>query len=241
MARTNKIVSNSISKKIRLLVIFILLTITQNALTKTEAAAANPDPARYADDIERFRVWDKKNSFPEQALLFAGSSSAVGWMSHEAFPQYPVINRGFGGSHISDVLYYINDVILKYRPAAIVFYCGDNDIAGEKSPVQVFNDYLTFIKTIRGSLGETPVIYIPIKPSNARWKMWPKMEQTNMLIKNYSEKTPSLYYIDTATPMLGNDGKPDPDLFLKDGLHLNAEGYKLWNSILAPLLDKVLK
>jgi len=107
--------------------------------------------------------------------------------------------------------------------------------------VQVFNNYLSFVKTIRDNLGDTPIIYIPIKPSVARWEMWQEMEKTNTLIKNYAEKTPNLYYVDTATPMLGQDGKPNPTLLLEDGLHLNAEGYKLWNNILAPILEKVMQ
>ncbi len=199
----------------------------------------DPDALRFQDEINIFKQWDKKNSFPTGSILFVGSSSIRMWLTHHDFPEYPVINRGFGGSHISDVLYFYNDVIKKYAPPIIVFYAGDNDIAGNKTKTQVFEDYCTLVEKIQKDLPKTKLIYIPIKPSLSRWQYWEKMNQVNLLIKKYNSKNDGLFYIDLATPMLNASAKPKKTLFLEDGLHLNKTGYSLWQSLLYPILTKL--
>jgi len=227
----------------KLLFVILLLIVLSPALilSQTEAKQKNPDPARFAKAIETFINWDQKNAVPDKPILFVGSSSIRMWKTRNSFPDYPVINRGFGGSHISDVNFYLNDVVLKYNPRVIVFYAGDNDIAGKKSPLQVLDDYISFVKTVKEKLPDIKIIYIPIKPSIARWEMWPDMQKTNDLIKKYSLKNSFLYYADTATSMLGADGKPGAGLFLDDGLHLNEKGYELWTGIVKPVLEETLK
>ena len=71
---------------------------------ETYADSPDPDPERFAKDIKTFAVWDSKNTFPENAILFVGSSSVRYWSTATAFPDRPIINRGFGGSEISDVI-----------------------------------------------------------------------------------------------------------------------------------------
>ncbi|MDG2375691.1 MAG: hypothetical protein P8M18_05000, partial [Woeseiaceae bacterium] len=105
------------------------------------ADAPDPDPGRFTNAIETFSVWDNKNSFPEGAILFVGSSSVRFWSTATAFPGKPIINRGFGGSEISDVIHFYAQVIKPYAPTKIFLYAGDNDIAHGKMAVQVFEDY----------------------------------------------------------------------------------------------------
>jgi lysophospholipase L1-like esterase len=198
----------------------------------------DPDPERFREIIDGFLWSDQKNSLPSEAILFVGSSSIVLWETAKYFPGFPVINRGFGGSHISDVNYYRESVVLKYSPKVIVFYAGDNDVAAGKSDDRVYDDYIKFVKYISQNLPQTQLIYIPIKPSLDRWALWEIMDKTNGKIRDYSNQDQSLHYIDLATPMLNSEGKPDSSLFVEDGLHLNAKGYDLWTRILIPVLDK---
>lgn len=121
----------------------------------------DPDPARFAKSpdgdevyIESFEYWDEKNSVPDDAVLFVGSSSIRKWPTSRYFPFVPVINRGFGGSHISDVNYYLDKTVLKYAPRAIVLYAGDNDIASGKSALRVFEDYKSFVARVNEKLAE---------------------------------------------------------------------------------------
>ena len=199
----------------------------------------NPDPKRFAKEVNYFVNYDKKNSFPHQAILFLGSSSIRKWFTHEAFPEFPVINRGFGGSHLSDVLYYYDQLLKKYNPSLIVFYEGDNDIAAGKSAARVFSDYQTFIHRLFNDFPRVKLIYIPVKPSVLRWKFWPEMNQLNKKIKAFNAQNANLFYADLAKVILNRDGKPDASLFIKDGLHLNAQGYARWNDALRPMLKKL--
>jgi lysophospholipase L1-like esterase len=199
----------------------------------------NPDPERYRESIEMFKWLDTKNSLPSDPVLFVGSSSIRLWETVTYFPGYPVINRGFGGSHISDVNYFIESLVLKYNPKVIVFYAGDNDIAFGKNIDRVFDDYVEFVKAVKTHLPQTQIIYLPIKPSIARWSLWDIMEQTNLKIQQYSNTDKMLHFVDLATPMLDCDGKPDSTLFISDGLHLNAKGYGVWSKILLPVVGEV--
>jgi lysophospholipase L1-like esterase len=200
--------------------------------------AANPDPARFDAEIRAFESWDAQNSYPVDAVLFAGSSSIRLWQTAESFPDLPVINRGFGGSHISDVNHFAHRVVLKYKPRTIVFYAGDNDIAAGKSPQQVFDDFRSFAKLVHDRLPNARIIYLPIKPSIARWNLWPQMQQANALVKSFADRDQSVDYVDTATPMLNDEQAPRKDIFLNDGLHMNEKGYGVWTTTLTPILDK---
>ncbi len=202
-------------------------------------AQADPDPNRFADEINAFEQWDRKNAVPRQPVLFVGSSSIRYWLTAASFPDVSVINRGFGGAHISDVHHFAERIVLKYAPSAVIFYAGDNDVAGGKSPEQVFEDYRAFVRLVHDALPATPILFLPIKPSLSRWALWPRMEQANKLIRDYSDKEPLLFYADIATPMLGRDGNPRPALFVEDGLHLSETGYQLWTRIVAPYLDRM--
>jgi lysophospholipase L1-like esterase len=191
---------------------------------------------QFETEIVAFEKWDRQNAVPRDCILFVGSSSIRLWPTAESFPDLPVINRGFGGSTIADVNRYTDRIVLKYRPRAVVFYAGDNDIAGGSSPQQVFSDFKQFVDLIAPKLPETHIIFISIKPSPSRAKFWPKVQQANALIEAYIKTIPQLSYVDIATPMLGDDGKPRPSLFCDDELHLNDSGYAIWNKTLAPAI-----
>ncbi len=204
--------------------------------TKT-AAAPTKKPERFEPEIAAFEKWDSQNAFPKDGILFVGSSSVRLWQSAEAFPGLPVINRGFGGSTIPDSTHFADRIIFKYKPRTIVFYAGDNDIAGGRSPDRVVADYEAFAKAVHEKLPETKLIYIAIKPSVLRWKLWPKIQETNTRIEKLTKQNDHELYVDIATPMLGSDGQPRKELLRKDGLHMNPQGYEIWNKALAPVLS----
>jgi len=200
--------------------------------------AEEPDSsfARWEKAISAFEKQDKQNPPPKGATLFVGSSSIRMWKLDKSFPDRDVINRGFGGSEIADSVHFADRIILKHRPKTIVFYAGDNDIAREKTPEKVAEDFQTFVKVIREKLPKTKIVFIAIKPSLARWKLADPMQKANRLIQEKCQKHDRLAFVDVWEPMLGDDGRPRRELFLKDGLHLNEAGYKLWTSLVRPHL-----
>ncbi len=220
-------------------VLFVLCLNIFPVFPASQNDVQDPDPQRFRDEITGFVQWDAKNSFPPEAILFTGSSSIRMWQTKLAFPQYPVINRGFGGAHISDVVYYYDQVIRKYHPTIIVFYAGDNDIADGKPVEQVFTDYKALLDLIENDNPEVKFVYLPVKPSISRWYYWDAMRDLNELIKKYNRQHKNLYYLDTALPLLDTSGKPDKKYFLDDGPHLSPAGYSRWESFLIPLLEEL--
>jgi lysophospholipase L1-like esterase len=193
------------------------------------------DAQRWEKTIAAFEKRDADKPPPKNAILFVGSSSIVRWDVAKSFPDLEVINRGFGGSQIADSVYFAPRIVVKYQPRVIVFYAGDNDIAGGKTPDRVRDDFKAFAENVRKELPRTKLVFLSIKPSVARWKLFDKATEANKLIEDYCKSDKNLVYVDVVKPML-DDGKPKPDLFVQDGLHMNENGYKLWTTILAPHL-----
>jgi len=206
------------------------------AVNAPEVQEAKNPAERWEESIRKFEQWDSKNTFPSDAVLFVGSSSIRLWPTRECFEGFDVINRGFGGSQISDVNYYAGRIVLPYEPKVIVFYAGDNDVAAGKSARRVFEDYKKFVNLVHKKLPEARIIYVGIKPSRSRWSIWPAMEEANGMIRDFSQKDNRLFYFDSATPLMGSDGKPNTGFFLNDQLHLNDKGYEVWTRLLRPVI-----
>jgi lysophospholipase L1-like esterase len=221
---------------------FVLLVLLCAFSWPSSATAQTKDsPARFEKEIAAFEDYDHKNSPPQSPILFVGSSTIRLWQTADAFPELPVVNRGFGGSSIDDVNHFADRIVFKYRPRLIVFYSGDNDIAAGRTPDHVFADFETFANAVRERLPETRIIYLAIKPSIARWKLWPRMQEVNSRVNDLAQqKERQIIYIDTAPALLGPDGQPSKELFRDDGLHMNAIGYAAWNKLLAPHFQEPL-
>lgn len=174
----------------------------------------------------------KDNPPPKDCIVFIGSSSIVRWDLKKWFPDLPVVNHGFGGSHLGDSVHYAERLVIPFRPATVVVYAGDNDLSGGKSPERVFSDYQKFVAKVQEQLPETKIIYIAIKPSIRRWALIDKVRKANALIAEAAKKDSRLEYLDVDGPMLGEDDKPRKELFVQDGLHLSDEGYALWTKLL---------
>lgn len=216
------------------LVLFVLASILLNcAPTPGTATEVVVDPLRFSDVVTGYKSADSLKRPRPNSVLFVGSSSIHGWKTLEKdFPEISVLNRGMGGSHMSDLIYYMEDIVFPYHPNAIVVYEGDNDIASGKTPEKVLADYDIFVARVLEKWPSKPIFFISIKPSLARIAHLENMAKANALIKARTEELDNLYYIDVFTPMLGADGTPRKDIFGHDGLHMNEVGYALWTEVI---------
>ncbi len=201
--------------------------------------AAQYDPHKWEAQIEAFETEDKRSAPEQGAILFIGSSSI--WFWHETLqqdmPGLTVIPRGFGGSTMLDALNYSDRIVYPYKPRAIVLYEGDNDISSFSVPLDtILERYQSFAKALQRKLPNTRLYILSVKPSIARWGDWPKVLKLNNMLRALAATDERLIYIDIATPMLDVSGKPLVDVFLKDELHMNQKGYKIWSSVVYPLL-----
>jgi lysophospholipase L1-like esterase len=200
--------------------------------------AQDPKPEPFAKEIEAFEAKDKAVPPPQNEIVFVGSSSIRFWKSTEAFPDLKIINRGFGGSQMSDSLRYAERIILPYKPRIVVVYAGGNDINAKKTPEKVFEDYQALVGKIHAALPKTKVYFISLYPNVARRSQDPQCRKVNELIEGYAKTDPRLGYIETASRMRADDGGPRPELLRADGLHMNDDGYKIWNEIVGAVLRK---
>ena len=197
----------------------------------------------FADEIKVFKQQDSIAFPPSGAILFVGSSTIRFWKDiREDFPGYLIIQRGFGGSHIPDVILYANDIIFPYHPKQVVIYCGDNDLAEGDSvnttPDVVFGHFKDLFQMIRKELPAANIIYISIKPSPIRAQLKDKVEKTNSMIKDYLDTCNNALFLDIYPSMINVQGRPDPELFEDDRLHMNRRGYFIWKKALTPYLIK---
>ena len=195
--------------------------------------ATAPTSQPYEKEIKAFEAADRKQMPAPGGVLFVGSSSIRLWKSLEQdFPGVPVINRGFGGSTIPHATLHAAKIVLPYEPKTIVFYAGDNDLATGSTPQRVLEDFKQFAATVHAKLPRTRILFIAVKPSPARWKIVDKQREANRLVREFTQTDAKrLGYIDIFTPMLGEDGTPRPELFVKDQLHLSPKGYELWTEL----------
>lgn len=224
------------------IVFFIFLILSGCAtvdLSKYEEASKS-----WEQEIQQLEAKDKAEKDPSNAILFTGSSSIRLWKTIATDMQpYTVIQRGFGGSKFSDLYFYTERIVQPHDFRAVVIFVA-NDISGsnlDRTPKEVAATFQEIVKKIRQVKPTKPIFLIEITPTNSRWKVWSEIKEANRLLKKACGKFKDVHFIETTAAYLDSTGKPRSDLFIKDQLHQNQEGYKIWTAIIKKRLDEVLK
>jgi len=202
--------------------------------------ATAEDPTRFEAEILAMQVSDITNPPPDGAIVFAGSSSFRLWKTLAAdIEGYSVVNRGFGGSHMSDLIFHATRIVLPLHPRLIFVYEGDNDLASGKTPYSVYEEFCDFADLVHRKLPQTRVVYVAVKPSPKRRHLLEAQNDLNRLIQKWTASHPKrLGYVDIVSPMLTAKGEPREELFLKDALHLNPAGYAIWTRAIREYLSQ---
>ena len=178
------------------------------------------------------KLWDSN----KETVVFTGSSSIRFWTDvQERFPKYQILNSGFGGSQTSDLLYHIDNLVLKYSPVQIFIYEGDNDIFAKKRPRQIIETTKDVLKRIQAKLPNADIVLISAKPSISRWRLKGKYKRLNKRFLKIALGNPKISYANVWDIML-NGRKVRTDIFIEDGLHMNKLGYDLWFEQIKPFL-----
>lgn len=192
---------------------------------------------------DRVAKWEKEVAGIEARLakdkpapggvVFVGSSSIRLWKLDESFPGKGYVNVGFGGAETRDCVHFASRLVTPLKPRTVVFYGGDNDLANNRTPQQVADDFAAFCKAVP----DARILFVAVKPSLKRWAIYDRQQEANKLVRAACEKETRLVFVDVVPPMLGPDGKPKPELFVKDALHLSAEGYKVWAKVVGEAIS----
>ena len=195
------------------------------------------DPARFQKEVDSI-VSANQSINKNNLILFTGSSSIRMWENLKAsFPNHNVLNMGFGGSEMADLLYYSDKLILQFKPKQIFIYEGDNDLSLGRSAEQILASAEGILALVRQRLPESEVIFISPKPSLKRWALKERYVDYNEKLKAWTSKKRNVRFADVWTPMLDSDGKVMQDIFIADGLHLNEKGYSIWTSALKKYVE----
>lgn len=195
------------------------------------------DPARFKEQVEEIsKKYDTLLDPSKATIVFTGSSSIRIWRDlQNRFPEYQIVNSGFGGSQASDLLFYADELILRYKPKMVFIYEGDNDINAKKKTKDIITTSQQIIDHIRKNNPSTEIVLIAAKPSIARWKLKGKYKRLNRKFEKLAQEDELLAYADVWKPML--DGrKVKEDIFIEDGLHMNAKGYDIWYGVIKDYL-----
>ncbi|MFM7357135.1 MAG: GDSL-type esterase/lipase family protein [Sediminibacterium sp.] len=196
-------------------------------------------PHPFQKDIDAFVLQDQRDAPPVNPILLIGSSSFTFWKDvQQVFPAFPILNRGFGGSSLTDLIHFAPQVIFAYTPRQIIIYCGENDLAATPpvGPKVVLQRFRKLFKMIRSQWPEMPLVYISIKPSPSRWQLEPQFVEANRRISAFLRNKKNACFLDVHTAMLDSKGNTRPELYINDRLHMNSGGYAIWQNLLRPLL-----
>lgn len=222
----------------------LLVSVCFSLLLRTTGwAAERPNPTRFEKAIVKIEE-RYGNVVPAQAdVVFVGSSSIRMWNLDQSFPGLKAVNCGFGGSHLADSVHYADRLVKPFAPKCVVLYAGDNDIGKGLSVAAVVEDYKKCVAAFRKTETETKILYVAIKPSRKRWKLYPKMKAANEQIKQITEEDEHATFVDIASAMLEGveEGPPPADLFQDDGLHLTPKGYAIWTDLVIKALPSALR
>ena len=210
--------------------IAVLLVLALGFTTLAAAQTQTIDPTRFDEAIQAFEAEDRAMMPPEGAIVVTGSSSIRRW--HPSLKQdlapLTVVPRGFGGSTMQDLEYFLDRIVIKYKPRAVVIYEGDNDTSFGVAPEEIIGRLESIADRIHAELPETRVYVMSVKPSLARVNVWDKAQETNVLYQRVADRNDLVSYIDVANPFLKANGKVMDDIFIDDGLHLNEKGTRIW-------------
>ncbi len=222
--------------KVWFAVLNVSVMLAWSNMTVGDETPKPPEADRWEPAIKAFEDHDRKAPPAAGANVFVGSSSVRMWKLDPSFPKHAVINRGFGGSQLGDSVKYADRIVIPYQPRVVVLYAGDNDLNAGQSPAAVFANYRAFRDKVHAALPETKIVFVSIKPSPSRGKLREQALEANRLIREEIAQGQSQVFVDVWTPMLGEDGMPRAELFLKDQLHMNDSGYEIWTKLVEPHL-----
>ena len=212
----------------------------------------DPDSLRYRwgnRDINEqvVALIEKNDPVTEGDIIFYGPSNICFWYSmEEDMKPYKAHNHGIGGCIDQDMIAYAPRLLYPYKPAAVFFQTGSNDIASGIPLEEILENKRRMYAIFRENMAETKLIVCSGLPLPGRPQFWDATVRTNALLKKMCEENDFMYFLDATDAMLTDEG-PDslrtsdgryfnPALFRMDRIHLNKAGHDIWTAKMKELL-----
>jgi len=193
----------------------------------------------FQKEVQQLLKQDKASHPPQGAMLFVGSSIFRFWVTLERdMSPLPVINRAFGGARTWELLHYMDKIVLPYKPAIIIVYCGSNDMEFGSRAEDTALRFRQFCDRVHAALPETHVFFISINKAPQKIDKWPVIDRANSLIEAYCSAGHKAGYIDINPAFFKATGQPSHELYISDGLHFMPDAYKKITAIIKPILEQ---
>lgn len=189
-------------------------------------------PSAFKNKVDLFR------SYPDSKkdIVFLGNSIAAGvdWM--ELLNNKRARNRGISGDISFGVLERLDEVT-EGKPAKVFILIGINDISRNIPDSLIVSNYRKIISRIKSESPKTKIYFqtlLPVNNSFTQFKNHYNKDEHIAFVNEELRKIAleeNIVLIDLHQHFLDSEKKLDAR-YTHDGLHLNAEGYKLWASIL---------
>jgi lysophospholipase L1-like esterase len=199
------------------------------------------DPAKMlASRIEAFAAQDKVNPPPAEGIVFMGSSIFEQWGSLvQHMAPLPVFNRAIGGTKTDEQLRFMDQLVIKYRPRIVVYYCGSNDVNAGSTAADMVGNFKQFVDRIAAQLPKTKIIFASINRAPQKKERWNIVDEANAAIKAYAEKGDRVVYAELNTALFDEKGNPRLDLYQGDQLHFKPAAYEEFARIIKPILQQL--
>ena len=219
----------------RALVLAVALGSAASAHTSAQAAP-RPLPTRFQADIDKFLRADSASPPPSGGIEFVGSSIIRLWSAlSEQMAPLPAYNRGFGGSQTHDVLYYMDRIVLPYRPRFVVYYCGSNDVSAGETAEAIVGRVQQFHQRLQRELPDTRMYFVSVLHAPEKRTKWAVVDSVNAQMRRYAASATHIEYIDINPPLLDARGNVRGALYLPDSLHYVPGAYALFTDVIKPV------
>lgn len=214
----------------------ILLSLSALLILAFQLISAQTLP--YEQEVKSLSAKIDSVGWSAGGTVFTGSSTIRMWKDLGAdFPEHPLINTGFGGSQAKDLQRFLYPLVLRFEPSRVFIYEGDNDIWADVSAQEIIQTFEDILSRIHLANPQTEIYLIGAKPSPSRWEKASSYQEFNKQLKDLSIRKEKVTFVDTWAALTDAEGQPRPELYLKDQLHLNDEGYLIWKDIFRPYFD----
>ena len=212
------------------------LVVGRNLFADEKPPKASGGPARWEATIRGFEAADAAKPPPRGAVLLVGGSNARRWTDvGDYFPGQVIINRGFGGARLSDVLHFAGRIVLPYAPKTIVLNAGGNDLSAGQAPAEIQRSARALIAKVRATLPQTRIYVISVPPVLRAARSAEAMQmirRLNVLFAELARAERNVDFVDLFPVFLGADGQPRAELYVADGTHFSPKGYAALASLL---------
>ena len=212
----------------------LLLTVSARAQEPVTAATS-----KFRGEVEKFA--ERPIPAPGGVLL-VGSSIFKRWTNAATdLAPLPVTNRAFGGSQTSHQLMFFEQVVPPCRPDLIVWYCGSNDVKGGKEPGTVLDRTREWIGKVHAAVPRAGILLVSVmdSPQKRRDGQSAAVREVNRGLREMAgKKGERIFYVEVNPALEDGSGAARPDLYVEDGLHLNADGYRELTRILRPAIEQ---